>query len=71
MVAVLGEPWEAQSYQGHPPGREPQIQSPRLPSDKESFLQREAIPRHPHAFEPAFCLLKDLSARQVSRMTYS
>ncbi len=57
-IAVPGEPWEAQSYQGHPPGWDLQIQSPRLPSDKESFLQRETIPRHPHAFEPLFVSLR-------------
>ena len=30
----------------------------RLPSAKESFLQREAISRHPHEFEPLFASLR-------------
>ena len=57
-IAVPSEPWEAQSYQGRPPRWELQIPPPRLPSDKESFLQREAMSRHPHAFEPLFASLR-------------
>ena len=57
-IAVPSEAWEAQSYQGHPPRWELQIPSPRLPYDKESFFQREAISRHPHAFEPLFASLR-------------
>ena len=57
-IAVPSDPWEAQSYQGHPPRWELQIPSPHLLSNKESFLQREAISRHPHAFEPLFASLR-------------
>ena len=47
-TAVPSEPWEAQSYRGHPLRWELQIPFPRLPSAQESLLQREAISRHPH-----------------------
>ena len=58
VIAVPSDPWEAQSYLGRPPRWELQIPSPRLPSDKVSFLQWEAISRHAHAFEPLFASLR-------------